>query len=530
MSFTMGRSYGTNRGNRVPNYNANSQSMKTPGSSGKSSTSTSQKSTSKVLNISQERTNNTTTPNTPAGLPINPTNGIPTPTTPGSGSSTGSQRPVYPAIPNITTPGGTTQPGTSTRPGASTQPGTSTRPGASPQPGTSTQPGASTQPGTSTQPGGLFTPGTRTPGLSTPTAPGTGTPSTSPISGGMNTTPPSMPGGMIPRTNGMPGTMNPASPQTPMTPGTPSMPGGMNNRTNGIPAPTTPITSPILNQERPGTAPGGFPPYFYRSFPQGGPQNNMNNMPSYMNPGTQTPPTNSGGMGNSMPSPMPTPTPAPMPGAVTPPANMNGSAAPTPAPVPGVVTPPVNMNGPAAPIPSPMPGTATPAPMPTTNPNANRTPITPFSELGMMAGRTDSQSVFSTNTNPYVAPTGVPLFPLYGYDNTHDSEKDVLYLRHLYPRTAKLVQLEVDNEADHMEYDGSMMFDENPDKVSVEMIVDRIYDKIKDSVEESKVEAESIYLFTPDNTRNYLHDLVYVMFLNEMFNRRRRYRGRKRWY
>ncbi len=146
----------------------------------------------------------------------------------------------------------------------------------------------------------------------------------------------------------------------------------------------------------------------------------------------------------------------------------------------------------------------------------------------MVPGTTDAQSIPAMN--PYSAPMGVPLFPLYGYDNTSDYEKDVQYIRHLYPKAAKIIQHEIDSEADHLEYDGSLMFDEHPDKVSMELVADRIYAKLKDVIDQPQVEAESIYLFPTDVSRDYLHDLVYVMFINEVFNRRRRYRGRKRWF
>ena len=82
-----------------------------------------------------------------------------------------------------------------------------------------------------------------------------------------------------------------------------------------------------------------------------------------------------------------------------------------------------------------------------------------------------------------------------------------------------------------MEYDGSCMFDEYPDRVSLERIVDRIYDKIVDiSEEETTVEANSLYYYPPMRRHNHLRDLVTLVLLGEMFNRRRRHRNRKRWY
>ena len=49
-------------------------------------------------------------------------------------------------------------------------------------------------------------------------------------------------------------------------------------------------------------------------------------------------------------------------------------------------------------------------------------------------------------------------------------------MRHLYPNTAKLIQRAVEDECDKLEYDGSVMFDEYPDKTSLDRIIDRIYE------------------------------------------------------
>jgi hypothetical protein len=139
-------------------------------------------------------------------------------------------------------------------------------------------------------------------------------------------------------------------------------------------------------------------------------------------------------------------------------------------------------------------------------------------------------NMYLPNTNPYSTPMGVPLFPLYGYDNSADLDKDLEYMKYLYPNTARTIQSEIDRQCDQMEYDGSIMFDEYPDKVSLERIVDRIYDKVKDLNEEPQVESQSLYFYPVRPRNNYLRDLVNLVFLNEIFNRRRRYRGRKRWF
>jgi hypothetical protein len=139
-------------------------------------------------------------------------------------------------------------------------------------------------------------------------------------------------------------------------------------------------------------------------------------------------------------------------------------------------------------------------------------------------------NMYLPNTNTYNVPMGIPLFPLYGYDNSADLDHDVEYMKQLYPKTAKAIQKEIDNECDQMEYDGSMMFDEYPDKEYLDKLIDRVYDRIKGTEEEPQVEINSMYFYPPRRNQNYLRDIVSLLLLSEIFNRRRRHRSRKRWF
>ncbi len=133
------------------------------------------------------------------------------------------------------------------------------------------------------------------------------------------------------------------------------------------------------------------------------------------------------------------------------------------------------------------------------------------------------------NNTPYNAPIGVPLYPLYGYDNCEDLDRDMNYIKQLYPTSARRILNEVNGECDRLEYDGSVMFDEYPDKISLDRIIDRIYEKIKDMEEAPQVKAKSVY-YAPRGRQNLLRDFVNIILLNELFNRRRRYRSRRRWF
>ena len=55
-------------------------------------------------------------------------------------------------------------------------------------------------------------------------------------------------------------------------------------------------------------------------------------------------------------------------------------------------------------------------------------------------------------------------------------ERDMQKLKDLYPKEVRSIQAMVEDECDKMEYEGSLMFDEYPDKLMLKQIVNRIYD------------------------------------------------------
>jgi hypothetical protein len=260
---------------------------------------------------------------------------------------------------------------------------------------------------------------------------------------------------------------------------------------------------------------------------------------SPMMPGMGATPTPGMGTGTSPMRPGMNGTPAPGMGTGTSPMRpgMNGS----PAPGMGTGTVPMNPQSMTTPgnhqampqMPSNM------SPVNTPSPTLNNPQEMPYYNPMMQGGNMPYMSyppyqgipnMYLPNTNPYNVPMGIPMFPLYGYDNSADLDHDLEYMKQLYPKTAKAIQKEIDNECDKIEYDGSMMFDEYPDKESLDKLIDRVYDRIKQIEDEPQVEINSLYFYPPRRNTNYLRDIVSLLFLSEIFNRRRRHRGRKRWY
>jgi len=64
-------------------------------------------------------------------------------------------------------------------------------------------------------------------------------------------------------------------------------------------------------------------------------------------------------------------------------------------------------------------------------------------------------------------------------------EKDREYMKGMFPQKTKEIQDKVEEECDKLEYEGSMMFDEYPDKLMLRGICDRIYKEMQDGNEET---------------------------------------------
>lgn len=124
-------------------------------------------------------------------------------------------------------------------------------------------------------------------------------------------------------------------------------------------------------------------------------------------------------------------------------------------------------------------------------------------------------------------------------------ERDKEYMKSLYPTQAKSIQALVDEECDKMEYDGSVMFDEYPDRISLKKISMDIYLKYnKDQMPEETNEdneEEDLYMMNynyhhrppmpPPGPNNPVMDIIDIILFNEIYKRRCRHnRCRRRLY
>lgn len=101
------------------------------------------------------------------------------------------------------------------------------------------------------------------------------------------------------------------------------------------------------------------------------------------------------------------------------------------------------------------------------------------------------------------------------YRDESDVERDLAYFRQLYPDGARLLQQEIDKALAIMDHEGSMIYDEYPDRSGLYRLADRILDSIKkrdDSPEELKK------LLAAD----FIEEYLFILLLAEILRRRSR--------
>ena len=102
--------------------------------------------------------------------------------------------------------------------------------------------------------------------------------------------------------------------------------------------------------------------------------------------------------------------------------------------------------------------------------------------------------------------------------------RDLEYFQQLYPSGARLLQREIRKVVDIMDYEGSLIYDEYPDRFAMQKLARDILGKIRlqlDGRMENATELELILRY--DN----IEDYIYVLVLHEVWRRRH---GQKRGY
>lgn len=118
----------------------------------------------------------------------------------------------------------------------------------------------------------------------------------------------------------------------------------------------------------------------------------------------------------------------------------------------------------------------------------------------------------------------------YMFENEQNQEHEAQLMKSYYSNLAARIQDRVERECDKMEYEGSIMYDEYPDKLMMAQISSRIEEQIQNDLERGELENQE----WNDYHRHHhgegrFNDLIGVLLFNEIFRRRCRH-GRCRRY
>ena len=103
----------------------------------------------------------------------------------------------------------------------------------------------------------------------------------------------------------------------------------------------------------------------------------------------------------------------------------------------------------------------------------------------------------------------MPFYPFYNYDSSDKMDNDYFYMQSITPYGMSDITKHIIDECDRLEYDGSFMFDEYPDKNRMLAITKKI---AKNTSSEKSME-----------------NMIFQALANEMIHRRRRHRCCKNW-
>ncbi|MEE1303540.1 MAG: hypothetical protein U0K68_00090 [Agathobacter sp.] len=112
----------------------------------------------------------------------------------------------------------------------------------------------------------------------------------------------------------------------------------------------------------------------------------------------------------------------------------------------------------------------------------------------------------------------VPFYMTFPMQNLYvmemEYERDIERMKALYPNEVSSILVEVEKRCDELEYEGSRIFDEEPDRTMLQMEIDGICRQLSE---------KKIYFDT-------ITSLVSIIFVNEIYKRRCRHRRCCRWW
>lgn len=115
----------------------------------------------------------------------------------------------------------------------------------------------------------------------------------------------------------------------------------------------------------------------------------------------------------------------------------------------------------------------------------------------------------------------IPAFAGWNQISEQQIMEDLSYLQQMYPDYVKKLQITMNDMLNTMDYEGSVIYDQYPDKIQLERFVASILATVKNDTENtsSKEDKEAENTQIPDNDER-LKELITVLFYNELLKRR----------
>jgi hypothetical protein len=142
----------------------------------------------------------------------------------------------------------------------------------------------------------------------------------------------------------------------------------------------------------------------------------------------------------------------------------------------------------------------------------------------------------------------IPFYMAYPAQNMYltemEYEKDMELMKSYYPKETEAIMKLVESRLDELAYEGSRIYDEEPDRLMIQMEIDRLSQKLQNIFpQENMQEPRSYFEMVPmsitggnhkepgrDCRDNWLCSMVAVLFSNELYQRRCRHRRCNRWW
>ena len=100
--------------------------------------------------------------------------------------------------------------------------------------------------------------------------------------------------------------------------------------------------------------------------------------------------------------------------------------------------------------------------------------------------------------------------------NEEDSVlRDLEYLQEMYPRQAKDLQKRISSVLDKLDFEGSMLYDEYPDKWQIYRLVDTVVDILRREEEEKESPSH-----ITEEKWEWIKDMVQILLYYEIYKRR----------